>query len=91
MRWGPWEQAWSSSQSSAGLGELEAVYLEGAPPECRVMAAFASVHQGPSPRRGGGLEEEEGGDPSALGGVVEACLCGEMLPRGEKQRWRELI
>lgn len=80
MRWGPWEQAGSSSQPLAGLGVLEAVYLEGAPRECRVRAAFAAVHRDPSRLCGDGLEEEEGGDPSTLGGGGEACLCDEMLP-----------
>lgn len=62
MRWGPWEQAGSSSQPVAGLGVLEAVYLL-APRECRVTAAFVTVHRGLSRTCEGGLEEEEGGDP----------------------------
>lgn len=89
--WGPWEQVESSSQSGPGLGVQEGAYLERAPRECRVKAASAAVHRGLPQLRGCGLEEEEGGDPSVLGGGGEACLCGEMLPGGEKQRWRELI
>lgn len=90
-RWGPWEQAGSSSQTGAGWGVWEEAYLEGAPRECRVMAVSGSVHRRPSRLGGGGLEEEEGGDPSVLGGGGEACLCGEMLPGGGKQRCGELI
>lgn len=26
-----------------------------------------------------------------LGGVEEVCLCDEMLPGGDKEKWRELI
>lgn len=55
------------------------------------MAASAAVHRGLPQLCGGGLEEEEGGDPLVLGGGGEACLYGEMLPGGEKQRCRELI
>lgn len=79
-RWGPWEQAGSSSQPEAGLGVQEGAYLEGAPRECWARAASAAVHQGLPRLCVGGREEEEGGDPSALGGGEEACLCGEMLP-----------
>lgn len=84
-RWGPWEQAGSSSQPGAGLGVQEGAYLEGGPQECRVRAASAAAHRGLCRLCGCGLEEEEGGDPSVLGGEGEACLCGEMLPRGEKE------
>lgn len=90
-RWGLWEQAGSSSQTGAGLGVQGGVYLEGAPPECRVKAASAAVHRGLSRQGGGGPGEEEEGDPSVLVEGGEACLCGEMLPKGEKQRCRELI
>lgn len=58
----------------------EGACLEAAPRECRVRDASAAVHRGLSQLCGAGLEEEEGGDPSVLGGGEEACLCGEMLP-----------
>ncbi len=90
-RWGPWEQVGSSSQTGACLGVREGAYLEEAPRECRVMAASAAVHRGLYRLCGGGLEEEEGGDPSMLVGEGEACLCGEMLPGGEKERCWEFI
>lgn len=50
------------------------------------MAASAAVRREPSRSGEGGLEEEEGGDPSVLGGGGEACLCGEMLPGGGNRR-----
>lgn len=78
-RWAPWEQDGSSTQPGAGLGVQEAASLERAPQECRVRAASAAVRRGLPRLCGGGLEEE-GGDPAALGGGEEACLCGEMLP-----------
>lgn len=90
-RLGPWEQVGSSSQPGAGLGVQVGAYPVWAPQECWVMDASAAVHRRLSQMSGGGLEEEEGGDPSVLGEGGEACLCDEMLPRGGKQRWRELI
>lgn len=79
-RWGPWEQAASSSQPKDGLAVWEGACLEGDPLECRVRAFSEAAHQG-LPRLGGVcLEEEEGGGPATLGGGGEACLCGEMLP-----------
>lgn len=83
-RWGPWEQAWSSSRSGAGSEVWEEACLEGAPRECRVRAASAAVHRGLSQLCGAAQEEEEEEDPSVLGGGGEVCLCGEMLPEGEK-------
>lgn len=84
--WGPWEQVANSSQPGAGLGVQVGPCLVGAPQECWARDAFAVFHRRLSQLSGGGLEEEEGGDPSVLGGGGEACLCGEMLPgRGETE------
>lgn len=88
-RWEPWGQAGSSSQPGAGSGAGVGAYLEWVPRECRVAAASAAVHRELTRLCGGGLVEEEGGDPSVLGGEGEACLCAEMLPGNGENRHRE--
>lgn len=90
-RWGLLERVGSSIQQGAGLGEQEGVYLVGALLECWVMDAAEAEHQRLSPLGGGGLEVEEVGDPSELGGGEEACLCGEMMPGAETKMERSYL
>lgn len=81
----PWEQVGSSSQPVADLGGQAGAYLVGAPQECLVTDASAAVHRRLPQMCGGGLGEEEGGDPSELGEGGEACLCDGMLPGGGRK------